>query len=159
MSEQDLDQVEDVLDDVADFDAFFAEQAAVEPAGAPLRLYGRAYTLPVGLPALVTLQLHRVQHSARPEDIRSLLGALFGPDALDTFTANAMTDRQLGVLLLWATANCAKPGAVSMTEAAELYDEREAAQGKARAAANRQQRRSGKGKGKGKKRPNSGARS
>lgn len=120
--------------ELADFDAFFAEQAEPEPKGVPLRLYGRTYTLPGTLPALFTLQLHRVQHSARPEDIRRLLSSLFGPDAVDHWTEHGMSDRQLGIVLLWSTANVADPGAVSMERAAQLYDEREQAkaQGKAR---------------------------
>lgn len=120
--------------EVADFDAFFAEHAEPERTGVPLRLYGRTYVLPPSLPALFTLQLHRVQHSARPDDIRRLLASLFGPDAVDHWTERGMTDRQLGIVLLWATANVAKPGSVSMERAAQMYDEREQAkaQGKAR---------------------------
>jgi hypothetical protein len=120
--------------EVADFDAFFAEQAEPERHGVPLRLYGRTYTLPATLPALFTLQLHRVQHSARPDDIRRLLASLFGPDAVDHWTENGMDDRKLGIVLLWSTANVADPGGLSMERAAQLYDEREAAkaQGKAR---------------------------
>lgn len=120
--------------EVADFDAFFAEHAEPERTGVPLRLYGRTYVLPTPPPTLFTLQLHRVQHSARPDDIRRLLSGLFGPDAVDQWTERGMTDRQLGIVLLWATANVADPGAVSMERAAQMYDEREAAkaQGKAR---------------------------
>lgn len=120
--------------EVADFDAFFAEQAEPEPQGVPLKLYGRTYTLPGTLPALFTLQLHRVQNSARPDDIRRLLASLFGPDAVDHWTERGMSDRQLGIVLLWSTANVADPGAVSMERAEQLYDEREQAkaQGKAR---------------------------
>ncbi|MEU1020258.1 hypothetical protein [Streptomyces sp. NPDC005898] len=130
MTEQPIDQAEDAVE-VADFDAFFAEQAEPEPKGVPLRLYGRTYTLPATLPALFTLQLHRVQHSARPEDIRRLLGSMFGPDAVDHWTEAGMSDRHLGIVLLWSTANVAEPGTVSMERAAQLYDEREAAKGKA----------------------------
>lgn len=88
--------------DVADFDAFFAEAAEREPQGTPLRLFGRTYHLPRSLPALFTLQLQRVQSSARPEDIRRLLGSLFGPSAVDDFTEAGMSDRQLGIVLLWS---------------------------------------------------------
>jgi hypothetical protein len=137
--------------EVADFDAFFAEQGPEQRTGVPLRLFGREYVLPPSLPALFTLQLHRVQHSARPEDIRAMLGALFGPEACDHWTEHGMTDRQLGIVLLWATANTAEAGTVSMDRAAELYDKREAAkqaeaaqQGKARTAP----RKASKGKGK-----------
>ncbi|MCX4824248.1 hypothetical protein OG883_31205 [Streptomyces sp. NBC_01142] len=135
--------------EVADFDAFFAEQAEPEPKGVPLRLYGRTYTLPPTLPALFTLQLHRVQHSARPDDIRRLLGSLFGPDAVDHWTEAGMSDRHLGIVLLWSTANVAEPDGVSMERAAQLYDEREAAKGKAtprRAPAKPRPKSKGKGK-------------
>ncbi|MFZ3569281.1 hypothetical protein ACNYS0_20225 [Streptomyces sp. BH034] len=138
--------------EVADFDAFFAEQAEPEPQGIPLRLFGRTYTLPGTLPALFALQLHRVQHSSRPEDVRRLLGALFGPDAVDHWTERGMSDRKLGIVLLWATANVAEPDSVSMQRAAELYDERE--QAKAGKAAPRPAKPKG-GKGNASKKPRS----
>lgn len=137
--------------EVADFDAFFAEQAEPAKQGVTLRLYGRTYVLPASLPTLFTLQLQRVQHSARPEDIRRLLGSLFGPDAVDHWTECGMDDRRLGIVLLWATAQTAEAGAVSMERAAELYDEREAAKATGKAAprkAPNRPRPKGKGKGK-----------
>ncbi|MCG7524943.1 hypothetical protein MHW47_10905 [Streptomyces sp. OfavH-34-F] len=145
------------LQDVADFDAFFAEQAGPEPQGLPLRLYGRTYTLPASLPALFTLQLHRVQHSARPEDIRRLLASMFGPDAVDHWTEQGMDDRRLGIVLLWAIANIAEPGALGMEQAAAEYDRREAVKaGKAqRPATTARPKTRPKGKG---KRPGSGRR-
>ncbi|MDX3063412.1 hypothetical protein PV518_14675 [Streptomyces sp. ND04-05B] len=151
MTEQPIDQAEDVVE-VADFDAFFAEQAEPETKGHPLKLYGRTYVLPPSLPALFTLQLHRVQHSARPEDIRRLLGSMFGPDAVDHWTEAGMSDRHLGIVLLWATANVAEPGVVSMERAAQLYDEREDAKGK---AAPRRAPAKPRPKGKGKAKPRS----
>ncbi|MEV4966653.1 hypothetical protein AB0886_05215 [Streptomyces sp. NPDC024062] len=125
------------LDDVADFDAFFAEQSEPKPEGQPLRMYGRTYHLPTSLPLLFTLQLHRLKTSARAEDITNLLGALFGPEAVQHWTDMRMSDRRLGILLKWATSNVATPGSLSMERAAELYDEQEAAkaaEGKARPA-------------------------
>ncbi|WHM36316.1 hypothetical protein [Streptomyces sp. BPTC-684] len=143
---------------VADFDAFFAEQGPAKRTGVPLRLFGREYRLPATVPALFTVQLHRVQHSARPEDILALLATLFGPDAADDFTARGMDDDQLGVLLIWATANTATPGCITIGEAAKQYQQREDAKGKApspRPIQNRSGRRStGQGK-----RPSSGRRS
>ncbi|MET7811785.1 hypothetical protein ABZT26_13105 [Streptomyces sp. NPDC005395] len=148
----DLD-VEQGVDDVADFDAFFAEQAQPR-RGVPLRLFGRTYTLPPTLPALYMLQLHRVMRSTNPEDINRLLAALFGPEAVNHWAENGMDDRQLGIVLMWATANVASPGSLSMEQAAAEYDKREAAKGKARAATTRP-RPKNRPKGKG-KRPNSG---
>ncbi|MFJ6748270.1 hypothetical protein ACIQNI_08775 [Streptomyces sp. NPDC091266] len=110
---------------VADFDAFFAEQN--EPRfGATLRLYGREYVLPTSLPLLFTLQMERVQNSSEPDDIRRLLASLFGPKALDEWADHGMTDRQLGVVLLWSAANAREPGCLSIAEAVELHDEQEA---------------------------------
>lgn len=126
MSEQQLDHVDEV--EVADFDAFFGEHAE-QRAGATLRLFGTEYVLPTSLPVLFTLQMERVRDSSRPEDIRRMLSSLFGPDALDAWAEAGMTDRQLGVVLVWAAANCRTPGALSMPEAAALYDEREAGEG------------------------------
>ncbi|MGW7197219.1 hypothetical protein [Streptomyces chryseus] len=130
-TDDNLDQV----DGVADFDAFFAEEAEPEKRGVPLRLYGRTYTLPAALPALFTLLLQRVRDSARPEDIRRLLAALFGADAPDHWTENGMSDRRLAIVLAWAIANIAAPGSVSMERAAELYDEREQAKAAGKAPA------------------------
>ncbi|ALM38233.1 hypothetical protein [Streptomyces sp. FR-008] len=147
--DQALDDGDQFVDDVADFDAFFAEQGAPR-RGVPLRLFGRTYHLPPALPALYVLQLHRVKHSAAPEDVSRLLAALFGPDAVNHWADNGMDDRQLGIVLMWATANVAKPGAMSMEEAAAEYDRREAAKaGKARrpATTSRPKKRP-KGKGK-----------
>jgi hypothetical protein len=153
--DQDLD-ADQAVDDVADFDAFFAEQATPR-RGLPLRLFGRTYTLPPSLPALYLLQLHRVMNSANAEDVSRLLAALFGPDAVNHWAEAGMDDRQLGIVLMWATANVAKPGALSMEQAAAEYDRREAAKaGKApRPATTQRPKNRPKGKG---KRPNSGRR-
>lgn len=135
----------------ADFDAFFAEHAE-QHTGAALRLYGHEYTLPTSLPLLFTLQMERLKDSSDPDDIRRMLSSLFGPDALDTWAGHGMTDRQLGVVLVWSTANCRRPGSIDMAEAARLYDEREnPPEGK---APNRAARRKGTGT-----RANSGKRS
>lgn len=152
----DDDQVLDA-EQVADFDAFFAEQAEPKRRGLPLRLFGRTYTLPPSLPALYMLQLHRVQNSARPEDVRRLLSSLFGPDAVDDWADHGMDDRQLAIVLMWATANTAQPGSLSMEQAAAEYDRREAAKaGKAkRPATTARPKNRPKGKG---KRPTSGRR-
>ncbi|MFK0233727.1 hypothetical protein [Streptomyces vinaceus] len=126
---------QDDAPEVADFDAFFAEQTRPAAQGLPLRLFGRDYVLPPKMTTLFALQLQRVHTSARPEDIRRLLGALFGPDAIGDWTEHGMDDRQFGIVLLWSTSNMTEPGSMTMAQAAEEYDAREAAQataGKAR---------------------------
>ncbi|MFF7146043.1 hypothetical protein ACFZB5_33420 [Streptomyces nodosus] len=139
----------------ADFDAFFAEQAAPRPRQ-PLTLYGETYTLPDSLPLMFTLQMERVQDSSDLDDVRKMLASLFGADTLDTWAERGMTDRQFRIVLIYASANVNRPGSVSMQRAAELHDEREAEQA-GKAPANRAARRSAaKKKG---KRGSSGARS
>jgi hypothetical protein len=114
--------------EVADFDAFFAEQNTPR-FGSTLRLYGREYVLPTSLPLLFTLQMERVKESDNPEDIRRLLSSLFGPAALDEWADHGMTDRQLAIVLIWSAANSRAPGCMSIAQASALYDEREAAEG------------------------------
>lgn len=117
--------------DPADFDAFFAEESAARPRQT-ITLYGTTYTLPDSLPLMFTLQAERTRNSSDPGDVRRLLATLFGRDTLDEWSAAGMTERQFGVLLIWAGANIKAPGKLGMREAAELYDDQEQqAQGKA----------------------------
>ncbi|MFH9831167.1 hypothetical protein ACH4NC_07610 [Streptomyces sp. NPDC017201] len=154
----DLDQDDEQLDQAAghaDFDAFFAEESATRPRE-QLTLYGTTYTLPESLPLLFTLQMERVQDSSDPDDVRRMLATLYGGDVLDVWAEHGMTDRQLGVVLMYSAANIRKAGSVTMARAAELYAEQDA--GKAAAPANRAQRRA-KTKKPTKKQGRSGARS
>ncbi|MFD3911198.1 hypothetical protein [Streptomyces sp. NPDC058603] len=157
MTDADLavDQDDDQLDPAghADFDAFFAEESATRPRE-QLTLYGTTYTLPESLPLLFTLQMERVQNSSDPDDIRRMLATLYGGDVLDIWADHGMTDRQLGIVLMYSAANIRNPGSITMARAAELYAEQDA--GKAAAPANRAQRRA---KPKTKKQKRSGARS
>ncbi|WP_432110784.1 hypothetical protein [Streptomyces sp. YPW6] len=139
------------LVEAADFDAFFAEQAPDRPRTA-LTLYGRDYVLPDSLPLLFTLQMERVQNSSDPDDVRTMLSTLFGDDVLDTWAEHGMTDRQLGIVLIYSAANIRKPGGVTMQRAAELYDQGEAAKAGKAPAANRAERRASR-----KKKPKKGA--
>ncbi len=151
-----VDQDDEQLDQAAghaDFDAFFAEESATRPRE-QLTLYGTTYTLPESLPLLFTLQMERVQDSSDPGDVRKMLATLYGGDVLDTWAEAGMTDRQLGVVLIYSAGNIRNPGSVTMQRAAELYAEQEA--GKAAAPANRAARRA---KTKTKKQKRSGARS
>ncbi|MGP3687369.1 hypothetical protein ACTVZO_22150 [Streptomyces sp. IBSNAI002] len=144
----------DARPEVADFDAYFEEQTRPAPQGVPLRLYGRDYVLPPKLSTIVALQLHRVHTSAHPDDIRRLLAALFGPAAIDHWAENGMDDRSFGIVLLWSTSNMQQPGSMTIAQAAEEHDAREAAKDAAGKARPPRPRPKGKGK-----RPNSGKRS
>ncbi|MFB7452844.1 hypothetical protein [Streptomyces sp. NPDC056194] len=127
--------------DAADFDAFFAEQADKRPRQ-PITLFGRRHLLAAELPLMFTLEAERIQHSSDPDDVRKLLITIFGSDVLDEWAEKGLTDRQLGILLIYSAAAIRSPGTVTMERAAELHDEQEA-QGKA-PAPNRAQRRTRK---------------
>lgn len=153
MIEQDYDEP-DEQPAYDDFDEFFAQETKTRPRQV-VTLYGTRYTLPDSLPLMFTLQMARVQDSQDVEDVRKMLGTLFGPDALDKWAERGMTDRQFSVVLIYAAANVRAPGSLSMAEAAAMHDHAEAAKGKAEPPANRAARR----KAKGGKRPSSGKRS
>ncbi|MBB6415838.1 hypothetical protein [Streptomyces sp. AK010] len=157
MSEHDLDDEQQLADGAgtADFDAFFAEESATRPRQS-LTLYGTGYQLPESLPLMFTLQMERVQHSSDADDVRKMLATLYGADVLDTWAERGMTDRQLGVVLIYSAANIRRPGSCTMQRAAQLYEQQEA--GKA-AAPNRAQRRATPKKTKTKKGRSSGKRS
>ncbi|MBP0456253.1 hypothetical protein [Streptomyces montanisoli] len=140
----------------ADFDAFFAEEATTRDR-ARITLYGVEYVLPESLPLMFTLQMERVQNSSDPDDVRRMLAILYGADVLDTWAEHGMTDRQLGVVLIYSAANVRRPGAMTMQRAAELYEQQEA--GKAPAPTNRAARRATKKPAKKKTTARSGARS
>ncbi|GHB98621.1 MULTISPECIES: hypothetical protein [Streptomyces rochei group] len=143
--------------DQGDFDAFFREEAAKgKRKRQTITLYGSTYILPETMPLMFTLQAERVQASTDLNDVRRMLSALFGVDALDDWAENGMDDRQFRIVLMYSAANVRAPGSLTMQRAAELYDEQEAAkdaQGKA-PAPNRAARRK-----KSKKRGSSGKRS
>lgn len=129
-------QLDDELDEqparpeAADFDAFFAEESAARPRQT-LTLYGTTYTLPDSLPLMFTLQAERVQHSSDPDDVRKMLATLFGRDTLDDWAEHGMTDRQFGIVLIYAGASIKAPGSMTLERAAKLYDEQEGEAGKA----------------------------
>ncbi|MFF8095684.1 hypothetical protein [Streptomyces sp. NPDC016675] len=138
----------DLADQAGDFDAFFGEEAAkgTRPRQ-PITLHGRTYLLPDSLPLMFTLQAERVQSSADLADVRRMLAALFGVDALDDWAEAGMTDRQFRIVLMYAAANVRSPGSLTMQRAAAMYDEQESAQAPGKAPApNRAARRKKNGK-------------
>ncbi|MEU9306957.1 hypothetical protein [Streptomyces sp. NPDC048256] len=118
----------------ADFDAFFAEQDTSRPRES-FTLYGALYVLPDSLPLMFTLQAERMQNSNDPNDVRKMLGTLFGGDTLDVWAEAGMTDRQFGIVLIYSAANVRTPGSVTMERAAELHDDQEHARTAGKAAA------------------------
>ena len=89
----------DNADQTEDFDAFWAQR---ERKRKSTTVMGVAVELPASLPLQFELEARRLQRSKRDKDVRTLVGILFGADALDTWTAKGMDLEQLMVLLAWA---------------------------------------------------------
>lgn len=100
--------------EVADFDAFFTEQAQGPRSGTTLRLYGRDYVLPTSLPMMFALQMERVKDSDNPRR--------HPPAALQPCSVRGRW--MSGQRRAWTTGNTRKPGTITVAEAAELYASR-----------------------------------
>ncbi|MFI6443828.1 hypothetical protein [Kitasatospora sp. NPDC050543] len=127
--------------DYADADAFFAAEVEhVQPA--VLRLFGTDYTLPPRVPLAFNMLLARHSEDESEEALARVLAPLFGDDALAFWLTKGIDDRQLGIVLAWSIANIKKPGALSLADAARVYDEETArkTEGKARNRAERRAR-------------------
>ncbi|GAA1977420.1 hypothetical protein [Kitasatospora viridis] len=131
--ETDQAQVAEVADDFADADAFFAAEVLLVQA-APLRLYGRTYTLPARTPLMFALLVERYEQDTSLDALRTVLTPVFGPDALDHWIERGIDEHQLAVVLAWAAANMRQPGSTSLQQAAAAVADREQDLGKAQTA-------------------------
>lgn len=150
IDDADFDEGDDLYDenddqpDYTDFDAFFdAEVRKVEPA--TLRLYDIDYTLPVEAPLSFSLIEERLRAAEGIEPLRQILTPVFGPEALDHWITQGISERRLGIVLIWSAANMRKPGSCSIEQAIDQFEKLEAQQGKAAVPANRAARRHGSG--------------
>lgn len=82
-----------------DFDAFWN---ARKRRARTTTIMGEQVTLPAALPLQFTLEAQRLQRSKRDEDVRKLVGILFGEDRLEAWAEAGMDMEQFGVLLAWA---------------------------------------------------------
>lgn len=140
--------------ETADFDAYRALQA---PATIGVRIRGRVFHLPKQAPLSFTLETER-QKSANgrmtTEDLRRMVTMLLGPEALDHIVESGYDHDDLGILIMYASANLGSPvERVTFAEAERFYRENEERlrTGKAPAgppgpAPNREARRRGKRK-------------
>ena len=108
--------------ETADFDAWRARQA---PTTVGITLAGRTFRLPKQAPLAYTLETERFRrnrHRMTTDDLRKLVGMLFGPDGLDHLVDNGYDHDDLGILVMWGSANLGSPvERVSLDEAAEFY--------------------------------------
>lgn len=143
--EDDLyDEDDELAPNYTDFDAFFnAEARTVEPA--VLHLYGTDYTLPTEVPLAFALLEERLRDAEGIDPLREILTPVFGAEALGLWLSRGISERRLGIVLMWAANNMARPGSVSIEQAIAQYETLQARQGKAPVPPNRAARQHGSG--------------
>lgn len=134
--------------ETADFDAFRAQQA---PTTLGVRIRGRVFHLPKQAPLSYTLTTERHQQRGgqmTTEELRRMVTMLLGPDALDHIIEAGYDHDDLGILIMYASANLGSPvEKVTFAEAEQFYrDNEDAMRGKAPAPNRADRRQSGKRK-------------
>lgn len=122
--------------DVGSFDAFWAE---VSGSGTET-IRGVEVTIPTDVPIAMELRIQQLQESESEQDVRELIGLLFGGDALDQWAAAGMGLRELQTVLTWGVAR-ASGVEMSFREAYDTVTAAASSEGKA-PAPNRAARRS-----------------
>lgn len=89
---------------VEDFDAFWDTRNAT---GKSVKIRGHVITLPASLPLQFELEARKLQRSKRDQDVRKLVGLLYGADAYERFAEAGMDLDQLKVLLAWGAQTVA----------------------------------------------------
>lgn len=142
-----------MVEQIADFDAFFAERRAQAAPGVRLRLFDQEYELPTETPLAYVLLAEANRDRSDIDSLRQVLEPLFGADAIEAWAKQGMGEFQFQTVVRWASQNMVKPHSMSIEEAAEAVAK--PAAGKAQPP-NREARRLAERK---KKPLNSGARS
>ncbi|GCD94077.1 hypothetical protein [Embleya hyalina] len=109
-----------------DFDAWVSEtNANIRPAS--IKIGGTVHVMPVGVPIAFTLQTRRLADREDVGALRTILVPIFGEQALDAWESTSPFGTEaLPVLLRWCGANMAKPGSMSIAEAAASVEEDDA---------------------------------
>lgn len=107
----------------AGWDAFWAE---VQAKGATEVIRGVEVVVPTDLPLSFQMRMNALKDSDRDEDVRELVGLIFGAGVLDQWVDADMGAQELKVVLAWGVANGGgKP--VTFREAYDMVMEAEAA--------------------------------
>lgn len=143
-----VDEPED-LDGVEDFDAWRREQKAKRGAGKRVRIFGHVVEMPTSLPLGLTIELDKVAASSDMDDIKKIVGHVYGPNALDQWVAGGADLEDFQVLLAYGVASAAGQNLTFEDAAAKIADLRaqEAKRGKAPKKANKKGKKRGPGGG------------
>lgn len=105
-----------------DFDAFWSSRKRKVRT---TNIMGVAVELPPALPLEFEMKAKQMQRSSDEDDIRYLVGLLFGADKLDEWIKRGMDGEQFAVLLAWAPL--AISGAnITLAEVADAIAKQEA---------------------------------
>lgn len=149
MSEQPPTSLDDEPDDfgeVEDFDAWRSQQRAKRTGGRRVKVFGRVVALPTSLPLGLQLSLDDISNV---DDVRRIVGILYGEDALDHWVECDVDMADFQTLMAWGMAS-ADGQRITFDEAARLVAEatkEKAAAGKARAPKKAKKRKRGPGGG------------
>jgi hypothetical protein len=121
---------EEVEEGLEDFDAFWSSRKRKTH---PVKIGGRIIHLPPSLPLQFELEARKLQRSKGDQDVRKLVGIIFGQDSMEHFAEAGMDVEQFQVLLAWAPRRIAgelgedgKP--LTIAQVAAEVAERQAAQ-------------------------------
>lgn len=102
--------------DTSSWDAFWAEVNTSAQATETIR--GVTVPVPSDLPLGFQQRVTQLQDSDRDEDVRELVGLIFGEGVLDQWIAADMGSREFKVIMAWGIAN----GGGKPTTFREAYD-------------------------------------
>lgn len=101
-----------------DFDAFWSSRTR---RVRKTRVMGQDVILPPALPLRFEMEARRVERSKSEEDVRRLVGILFGEDALDGWIERGMDSEQFAVLLAWGPRKIAGHD-ITLAEVADMLE-------------------------------------
>lgn len=115
---------EEAAAEVEDFDAWRAQQRAKRTGGRRVKVFGTVVTLPSSLPLGVTLSMDDLGDSSDIDDVRDVVGILYGKDALDHWIAEGVDLDDFQILMAWGVASASGQN-ITFDRAAELVAEAE----------------------------------
>lgn len=101
-----------------DFDAFWESRTRKVRL---TKIMGQVVELPPALPLRFEMEARRVERSRSEEDVRRLVGILFGEDALDGWIERGLDSEQFPVLLAWGPRVIAGQD-ITLAEVADLIE-------------------------------------
>ncbi|MBA9003731.1 hypothetical protein [Thermomonospora cellulosilytica] len=102
----DADEVDEAGEagETIDFNAWLATEQAARGGGKRIRVFGKVIALPTDLPLGFTLALDQTSESSDLDDVKKMVAALYGDDALDHWVKEGLGLFGFQVLLAYGSA-------------------------------------------------------